>query len=165
MGRRFEVLCSSGGRDTGGAFLSDRMAEQGGLVGTEQLKVKLESEVPGLGRREGKQPLSVCPQLLGELWLSKEQGQMREKPFVPENLCHQIPSAAADSYLSSAAVCRCEADTEICLIHYSYLQRFNKKMCGLLQIISPILLAMKLTAERIQMHQLYKFVGYFHVSI
>lgn len=117
--------------------LSDRMAEQGGLVVTEQLKVKLESEVPGLGRREGKQRLSVCPQLLGELWLSKEQGQMREKSFVCENLSHQIPSAAADSYLSSAAACRCEADTEICLIHYSYLQRFNKKRVGCCKLFLP----------------------------
>lgn len=141
------------------------MAEQGGLVAIVQLKAKLESEVPDLGRREGKQMVPVCPQLLGELWLSKERGQKREKSFVPENLCYQIPSAGADSYVSSAAVCRCEADAELCLIHYSYLQRFNKKMCGLLQIISPILLAMKLTAERIQMHQLYKFVGHFHVSI
>lgn len=56
--------------------LRDRMAEQGGLMVTVQLKVKLESEEPDLGRREGKQAGSVCPQLLGELQLSKEQGQM-----------------------------------------------------------------------------------------
>lgn len=113
------------------------MAEQGGLVVIVQLKVKLESEVPDLGGREGKQTVSACPQLLGELWLSKEQGQMREKSFVPENLCYQIPSAGADSYLSSAAVCRCEADAELCLIHYSYLQRFNKKCVGCCKLFLP----------------------------
>lgn len=117
--------------------VSDRMAEQGGLVVIVQLKVKLRSEVQGLGGREGKQTLSVCPQLLGELWLSKEQGQMREKSFVSENLCHQIPNAAADSYLSTAAACRCEADTEICLIRYSYLQRFNKKCVGCCKLFLP----------------------------
>jgi len=40
-----------------------------------------------------------------------------------------------------------------------------KKKCGLLQIISTILLAMKLTADCVQIHQLYKFIGHFHVSI
>lgn len=104
---------------------------------TVQLKVKLESQVPDLGRREGKQAVSVCPQPLGELWLSKEQGQMRERSFVSENLCYQIPNAAADSYVSSAAVCRCEADTEMCLIHYSYLQRFNKECVGCCKLFFP----------------------------
>lgn len=54
------------------------MAEQGGLMVIVQLKVKLESEVPDFGRREGKQTMSMCPQLQGELQLSKEQGQMRD---------------------------------------------------------------------------------------
>lgn len=82
------MLCSSGGRDT---FLSSRMAELGGLMVIVQLKAKLESEVPDLGGREGKQTVSVCPQLLGELWLSKERGQMRERSFVSAKLLLSDP--------------------------------------------------------------------------
>ncbi|KAJ7411966.1 hypothetical protein BTVI_48090 [Pitangus sulphuratus] len=72
------------------------MAEQGGLMVIVQLKVKLKSEVPDLGGREGKQTVSVCPQLLGELRLSKEQGAAQEQSGA-SGCVHRkhVPSVAA----------------------------------------------------------------------
>lgn len=58
--------------------LNGRIDEQDGLMLIVQLKVKLKSEIPNLGRREEKQTMTVCPQPPGELWQSKQQGQMRE---------------------------------------------------------------------------------------
>ena len=75
--------------------LNGRMDEQDGLMVIVQLEVKLKSEVPDLGGREEKQTVTVCPQPPGELWQSKQQGQMRERSFVAENLLYLILNAAA----------------------------------------------------------------------
>lgn len=75
--------------------LSGRMDERDGLMVSVQLKVQLKSEVPDLGGREEKQTVTVCPQPPGELWQSKQQGQMRERSFVAENLLYLILNAAA----------------------------------------------------------------------
>lgn len=75
--------------------LSSRMDERDGLMVSVQLTVQLKSEVPDLGGREEKQTVTVCPQPPGELWQSKQQGQMRERSFVAENLLYLILNAAA----------------------------------------------------------------------
>lgn len=61
--------------------LKGRVDEQDSLVLIVQLKVKLKSEVLDLGGREGKRTVTACPQLPGELWQSKQQGQ-RERDLL-----------------------------------------------------------------------------------
>lgn len=111
----------------------------------------------------GRRPEHSC--VPGERRQRKQQGQRRQRSFVAENLLYLVLNAAACEYLSADAVCRCEADALGTFDTLFLFARVRLKMCRLLKIISTILLAMKLTADCVQMHQLYKFIGHFHVSI